>query len=395
MYNYHNKNKYPYYTNEFLSYPEMLLYYNIIRCDLNFVKISECTSLLGTNPYSIHLLNTKHSLDFNSLIPYIDFYGRYTQLDNSLQYKQYQEIIGSTTVPLRRVAVCLAGYPRTYKVCFENFKRHVIDCNKHCLFDFFLYIKISPDKNINVKYNIDTFDYDILDILNTYKPKSYFIDNSNIQNYELQQCQNFINSLKLKCEFELKNNLKYNYVIKYRFDIFIDKPYPLIFPKNNELISNIAIPECVDRFEYVMKFTNPSDSKKAPFTYSDYFTISQQELTKLVREQCQGVSPIGDLFWLCGSESVDKIIFFESFNKILKSLDPSIYFEYVYFIMLRLANFIEFTVCDNVFYPIHQLFCVNKHPLWGIELYNNKRDKIMLEYNEHCSCPIYTNIILN
>ena len=47
---------------------------------------------------------------------------------------------------MKKIALCISGYPRLYKVSYENFKKNIIEENKEYEFDFFLYITIAKAK---------------------------------------------------------------------------------------------------------------------------------------------------------------------------------------------------------------------------------------------------------
>ena len=145
-----------------------------------------------------------------------------------------------------KLAVCLSGQPRDVKNSLENIKE-LWSCEQNV--DFFFHsrwgvegVPFRDDAPSDV-YTDDLFDY----IITTLNPVHYKIENpiqfekqypdsahwgcyhprfnrnpsQNIQSmfYSLNQCNN------LKVEYEIKNNFKYDAVLKCRFDYIFNKKY--------------------------------------------------------------------------------------------------------------------------------------------------------------------------
>lgn len=123
-----------------------------------------------------------------------------------------------------KIALCLYGQTRTFLNTFNNIKKNVIGLND---VDIFIHtwssdmddkiidlcnpisIKIEPDKNfINYK-NIDIEKLYSDDLYNNVLPQIYSIN-------EVR---------KLKIDYENKFNFKYDYVVKMRMDILLNKPF--------------------------------------------------------------------------------------------------------------------------------------------------------------------------
>jgi hypothetical protein len=140
-----------------------------------------------------------------------------------------------------RIAICFSGQIRTGVESSENIKRFIGDLYPYC--DFFIHTwNVNSQKPYNLsriikKQEIITTDK-VEKILDIYNPKSIIIDDfyekeieeNNFYNfaplwYSIKICNN------LKINFENENNIKYDYVVKLRFDI--------IFKEKRRLIDDI------------------------------------------------------------------------------------------------------------------------------------------------------------
>jgi hypothetical protein len=115
-----------------------------------------------------------------------------------------------------RIAVCLSGQirPSTFKKSYESIYNSII---KHHNPDIFVHSWLD-----------DAEDGKDL-VIQTYNPKKYIIDSYSPNtpsetNYNFRSMfKSIYESNRLKIEYELENNFKYDIVIRCRFDIVIDE----------------------------------------------------------------------------------------------------------------------------------------------------------------------------
>jgi hypothetical protein len=152
----------------------------------------------------------------------------------------------------RKVAILISGLVRNFDN-YENIKKNLIECNPNYEFDIF--IGLWNNNIINISKTIDTGIENVLQNINTdevikkYNPLSYIIldvvkehtmfkkniINKLLNHYVLINAPTLYHPLlsQLYCiyktfekynEFIIQNNVKYDMVIRYRFDLFTSKP---------------------------------------------------------------------------------------------------------------------------------------------------------------------------
>lgn len=171
-----------------------------------------------------------------------------------------------------RVALCLSGQTRTYKKCFDSQYKYILaryspDVFIHTWLYDGLYPKTSDNLHYCANYNIDNYDKYLndnhliqSDIFSLYKPKKCSVEHPD-KNYFIQQSPvavpKFFNAImmyysifysnRLKQEYELQRNFKYDFVIRCRFDLYFEKF--VLLPENdlylapNENIGQVFTPE--------------------------------------------------------------------------------------------------------------------------------------------------------
>ncbi len=289
----------------------------------------------------------------------------------------------------QKIAVCISGIPRLYKISYESFKKQIINYNPEYDFDFFLYIKL----NANSKYNIDVYNYDVNDIINTYKPKKYFIDNNIITKKDsfvqlTQQCDNVINSIELKIQYEQENNMLYDYTMRYRFEIYNKNPIKLLLPNTDDECVNANVNDDIVNI-YKSHFVNLDMQNVLNVKYKSWFISILHDLEKQLQKP-----PISDIFFICKSSSINNIVKYKHINKLIKNELPHAYYEIIFFSILYMCGITKFTNGNNNYYCLHQVFCINKHPLWNHSELNNLKTHIINEFPDLCNNNLYTNVIL-
>jgi len=299
---------------------------------------------------------------------------------------------------MKKIALCISGYPRLYKVSYENFKKNIIEENKEYEFDFFLYIKLANENTCYFKYNIDKYNYDIEDIIKTYNPKKYIVDkinprNKNISNEHVQQCDNVINCIKMKQEYENENNIKYDYVFKYRFELYIPEPTKIFLPEDmNECIISHVNQEVITMY-------------KSHFVNINMNIISREEkIITQEQKKYMGIikdlqihkkkSPFSDVYFICKSNIIDNIVQHRYINKLVKKEFPEAYYEIIFFSLLLIAGIDKYKESNIKYYCLHQIFCNNKPKEWNIDYLNTLRKYINEDYYEECNNELYKNVLL-
>ncbi len=149
-------------------------------------------------------------------------------------------------------AICISGIPKYYKLTANSLK-YLGNNNL-----IFLNISISNDTKNNTNYN-----YNIDDIINTYNPIKYIItdklhylyetetcDYEKYTNSTYNQCMNTINCLKLVQQYEIDNNMKFNNIIKLRFDICLLKYIAIMTNKNTLYVEYHAKSKLKFKWQY-------------------------------------------------------------------------------------------------------------------------------------------------
>lgn len=166
-----------------------------------------------------------------------------------------------------KAAICFSGMPRTFKSTRESHQKYIFDVlkNNNIEYDLFLhtwdnkvnYVKYFPDEGPPNEifdyyefksHKIETYTHEKMKILvkeaKIHEYENYFRKNnghqieSSVQDGVAKQKDNVLSCFygwnevnKLRKDYEIKNNIKYDLVIKTRFDnLFFDK-------LNNETLS--------------------------------------------------------------------------------------------------------------------------------------------------------------
>jgi len=174
---------------------------------------------------------------------------------------------------MKRCAILLSGLYRNVNN-MENIIEHIMKPNPIYQFDIIFSVwditfkDCIADTNANI--NEDKFiTTDVNELINIYNPVKYsimnykefdrqlqnsdiiqkFVKNNNTFNYraiersifQFYTCENVINTLE---EYEIQNNMKYDTIIRYRFDLFTNNPIIL----NNYNLNNV---HGINRLPYI------------------------------------------------------------------------------------------------------------------------------------------------
>jgi hypothetical protein len=261
-----------------------------------------------------------------------------------------------------KIAICFSGQTRTAIKASENLIRYFGELYSDC--DFFIHTwNVNTDK-AGPPNSFEIIDDGLIDkLIEIYNPKKIKIENYNITNCEEfdnlayknginnSMFYSFMQSIKLKKEYELENNFKYDYVIKIRFD--------LIFNLHRRLINDINM-----------------------FPYEKENGIWIENISPEHNEEID--MWIDDVFYISTSTIMDKLSnyynFFKESNKIV-----NYYNSFTYFIKLNNVKFFKMKKVDdsNKYfmggYTIYRKEAYNHSPLtefykcleFDIE-YNNK-----------------------
>lgn len=121
-----------------------------------------------------------------------------------------------------RVAICLTGQLRTIRTSAPGILRYFDSLNPdyyfHCWSANTWHMTDSSKGHNHTHEQIDIKDIDF--VINTFKPVSYRIDKNKQFDLDVAQSQqaSFMYCNELKKEHEIRNNFKYDIVIKCRFD---------------------------------------------------------------------------------------------------------------------------------------------------------------------------------
>lgn len=180
----------------------------------------------------------------------------------------------------KKVSVCMRGGISTYENLFDSklINKNYIDYFK-CYESIYEHI-IRPNEN---DYTFDFFCHcwntDLeKEIINLYKPLNHKFENNEIYREEIDklskvnpgshnysgisQALTIKKSIELKEEYEIKNNIKYDLVILYRYDVLLWKNMDLNKYANlNEVIYVNAHPNEGGDFHFVMNNEKSKDFK--------------------------------------------------------------------------------------------------------------------------------------
>lgn len=153
-----------------------------------------------------------------------------------------------------KIAVLFPGHPRTYKQTFENFKENILNVYKEYTLDIFIwawdelgYWTPSNEDGSVPQYGVygNSGKANIPEIINLYKPKKYRFEKleehtENIMSYQkkiIKKKYPFVRPFNnvscwytihqcdmLRREYEKENNMEYDIVLRFRFDLEITRP---------------------------------------------------------------------------------------------------------------------------------------------------------------------------
>jgi len=115
---------------------------------------------------------------------------------------------------MKRVAVCLSGHLRTPHQGYELFKKHVIDPNPDCDFDFFIDTWSARDwrKNDGIDRSNESLEDVISDVMSLYKPVAMRIQRDRAWNTEIYH--------KYICEGDVKKASRGEHIMGMYYKIF-------------------------------------------------------------------------------------------------------------------------------------------------------------------------------
>lgn len=263
-----------------------------------------------------------------------------------------------------KIAICFSGQIRTAIETSENLIRYFGELYPKC--DFFIHTwNVNTDK-AGPPNSFEIIDDDTINkLIKIYNPKKikiedYIITNRNeFDNLAYKNGINnsmfysFMHSIKLKKQYELENNFKYDYVIKIRFD--------LIFNSHRRLINDINM------FLY----------EKENGIWIENIAPDYNEKTDMW---------IDDVFYISTSNIMDKISnyynFFKESNQII-----NYYNSFTYFITLNNIKFFKIKPIDNE----------NKYLMGGYTIYRKGKHNYsaLTEFNKCLEFDVsYSNNLL-
>ena len=222
---------------------------------------------------------------------------------------------------MKKIAVLYAGLVRDYKICFESFKKNIVDPNPDYKFEYFLCLwdHTHPTNNENNE-NIPKILVNTEDVIAYFNPRTHLILDyqkqrnifSNSKEYdEIHQKkirpgpyskERFINTFLMqmyglrKC-FEIfqEYSTEYDYILKNRFDFFYyapsslpvddlesDKIYILNINNDRQFIDNICLGKHEPIEIFMKTYDRLVDSKWTPMELWD---SSRVELSSRTREE--------------------------------------------------------------------------------------------------------------
>lgn len=153
---------------------------------------------------------------------------------------------------MKKVAILISGLPRNFNN-YLNIKQYLIDCNP--CYEFDIFIGLWSKNIINISKTIDTGmenvmqDIDIEDVIKQYNPLSHIVldvikEHTMFKNNIINKLVNYYTLVNIPTlyhpmlsqiycmyktfenfnEYIIKNNINYDLVIRYRFDLFTSDP---------------------------------------------------------------------------------------------------------------------------------------------------------------------------
>jgi hypothetical protein len=140
-----------------------------------------------------------------------------------------------------------AGRYVNINACYNSVKKHIVDANQNCSFDFFIHC-----------WNQDLQD----PLINLYQPKKFLFEDNSIYNSEInkkirepQEFTGISHALSIKKSIELSEsqNEKYDLVILFRPDLILLKDMDLsVYDPNQIYVNGHTPPDPVGDFHFVM-----------------------------------------------------------------------------------------------------------------------------------------------
>jgi hypothetical protein len=122
-----------------------------------------------------------------------------------------------------KIALCLSGQIRSFPLVKQSLIENILENNDVDIFCHSWY-KYDNSKYQNF-WNYDPTDFggysmdDIIDVLNTLKPKSFRFDHPSIDVPTRSMFYSIRESNRMKVDYELLNNFKYDVCIRARYDL--------------------------------------------------------------------------------------------------------------------------------------------------------------------------------
>jgi hypothetical protein len=161
------------------------------------------------------------------------------------------------------IAICISGQPRCFQKGFESLTKNILNNYNSC--DIFIHtwftnelVGVTFDTTHQGSRNkVGTYEPNTIEqILERFKPKSFLVDKPKTFNWDLPFTPNNLRdgvqpnnvysmfysiykSIQLKTEYEMLHNLKYDVVVRTRFDLSL--PEPLLFDTYD--LNTIVVPQ--------------------------------------------------------------------------------------------------------------------------------------------------------
>jgi len=226
-------------------------------------------------------------------------------------------------VPNVKVALCFSGQPRTWRSCKDTWENIGL---YHKNIDVFCHIwdhNTVPNDTTNIKVNTPVNAEEIQELLDFLKPKAHIIDSEKqFTPYDpnqaithppyLSQYYGVLKAARLKKQYEIVNDFKYDIVVRVRFDSY----FPEVIVHDYNQIKKDTLHGFMFNWDVGM----------ARGRVSDIFWFARSEIYDMVADYYLNVSKI-DKKWFQQPSTIDfnyypETVFFHYIKKYNLNINP-------------------------------------------------------------------------
>jgi len=226
-------------------------------------------------------------------------------------------------VPNVKVALCFSGQPRTWRSCKDTWENIGL---YHKNIDVFCHIwdhNTVPNDTTNIKVNTPVNAEEIQELLDFLKPKAHIIDSEKqFTPYDpnqaithppyLSQYYGVLKAARLKKQYEIVNDFKYDIVVRVRFDSY----FPEVIVHDYNQIKKDTLHGFMFNWDVGM----------ARGRVSDIFWFARSEIYDMVADYYLNVSKI-DKKWFQQPSTIDfnyypETVFFYYIKKYNLNINP-------------------------------------------------------------------------